>query len=641
MKKQRLELTWIGKEKRPRLEPRILIEDKELSYHATDAFKASDDLFKEDASRPFHNNLLIHGDNLLALKALEQQYTGKVMCIYIDPPFNTGAAFDNYEDGLEHSVWLDLMSKRLELLHKLLKEEGSIYIHLDDNEVDYLKIILDEIFGRSNFINRITVEARSPSAFSTVNPGVFKSSEYILWYAKDKQKWETKTLRIPTHRDVAYNKFILNKEDNCKKWIIKPLKQAFLENLNQDRLPNLLEFIQKITIECRELLPKEIRKFMESEFLYSVMINISNASNQVKNKLRILSNAEFTDWAYSYFLERISIKFTANEFDNFVFQNSSSIFRPTEISDTGAGQDTVALKNKSLEKPNEIFCLERHDFDDIYMLNGKQISFYSKNIEKLNGKLKPTKLLTNVWTDISWEGISQEGAVTFKKGKKPEKLIQRCIQLATKEGDIVLDSFGGSGTTAAVAHKMNRKWITIELGDQAKTHITKRLKKVISGKDLSGITNDSNWQGGGGFRYLSLAASLLKKDKWGNWIINKEYNPEMLTEAMCKHMGFTYTPNEIQFWNHGYSTETDYIYVTTGSLAYEQLKVISEEVGSNRTLLICCKAFMTEGVEFDNLTLKKIPQAILNKCEWDHDDYSFTINVLDDPDTDYLDNIED
>ncbi|HDW1478611.1 TPA: site-specific DNA-methyltransferase, partial [Enterobacter asburiae] len=224
--------------------------------------------------------------------------------------------------------------------------------------------------------------------------------------------------------------------------------------------------------------------------------------------------------------------------------------------------------------------------------------------------------------------FSDDGGVFITP--KPEKLLQKIITIASNEGDFILDSFAGTGTTGAVAHKMNRRWIMVELGEHCHTHIAPRLKKVIDGKDNGGISKTVNWQGGGGFHYLRLAPSLLKKDHWGNWVINKEYNAEMLTEAMCKHMNFTYAPSQTQYWNHGYSTETDYIYVTTGSLAYEQLKVISEEVGTERTLLICCKAFMTEGAEFPNLTLVKIPRAILSKCEWDQDDYSFTLNVLSD-----------
>jgi adenine-specific DNA-methyltransferase len=213
---------------------------------------------------------------------------------------------------------------------------------------------------------------------------------------------------------------------------------------------------------------------------------------------------------------------------------------------------------------------------------------------------------------------------------KPERLIKRVIELSTDIGDLVLDSFAGSGTTGAVAHKMGRRWIMVELGEHCQTHIVPRLKKVIDGEDQGGISKAVSWQGGGGFRYFCLAPSLLKKDTWGNWIINKAYNAEMLAEAMCKHMGYQYAPSQAHFWMHGHSTETDFIYVTTGSLSHDQLKVISDEVGNNRTLLICCKAFMAETDAFANLTLKKIPQAILDKCEWDHDDYSFSLNVLPD-----------
>jgi len=222
----------------------------------------------------------------------------------------------------------------------------------------------------------------------------------------------------------------------------------------------------------------------------------------------------------------------------------------------------------------------------------------------------------------------------FFSTPKPERLMAKILQVATNPGDLVLDSFAGSGTTGAVAHKMGRRWIMVELGEHCHTHIVPRLRKVIDGADQGGISKAVNWQGGGGFRYLRLAPSLLKKDQWGNWIINKAYNAEMLAEAMCKHMGFTYAPSQAHFWMHGHSSESDFIYVTTGSLSHDQLRLISEEVGDQRTLLICCKAFMAEVEAFPNLTLKKIPQAILGKCEWDHDDYSFSISLTAEPEED-------
>ena len=240
----------------------------------------------------------------------------------------------------------------------------------------------------------------------------------------------------------------------------------------------------------------------------------------------------------------------------------------------------------------------------------------------------------SIWSDC---GLNQHGSAhmealfgekAFFETPKPEELLQRIIHIATNPGDIVLDSFAGSGTTGAVAHKMGRRWIMVELGEHCHTHIVPRLKKVIDGTDQGGISKAVNWRGGGGFRYFRLAPSLLKKDKWGQWVINPAYNPEMLSEAMCKLMGFTYAPSQTHFWQHGHGTETDFIYVTTGSLTHDQLRLISEEVGAERTLLICCKAFMARPSAFPNLTLKKIPRAVLHKCEWDQDDYSFSIDVL-------------
>jgi len=200
--------------------------------------------------------------------------------------------------------------------------------------------------------------------------------------------------------------------------------------------------------------------------------------------------------------------------------------------------------------------------------------------------------------------------------------------LATQSGDLVLDSFAGSGTTGAVAHKMGRRWIMVELGDHCHTHIIPRMKKVIDGDDPGGITESVNWKGGGGFRYYRLAPSLLEKDKWGNWVISHDYHAAMLVEAMCKHEGFSYAPSDSVYWQHGYSTEQDYIYVTTQTLTREQLAALSDEVGDERTLLVCCGAFRVKANSFPNLTLKKIPNAVLNRCEFGQDDYSLEIAEL-------------
>lgn len=409
-------------------------------------------------------NMLIQGDNLEALKALLPYYAGQVKCIYIDPPFNTGAAFDNYDDNIEDTLWLSLMYRCLRHLHELLRDDGCIFVHLDDKQTDNCRVLMDELFGRKNFMGRITVSARSPSAFSTVNPGVFKSAEYILWYAKDRGNFSDAGGRVVRQVDYAYNKWLTNPDDHYENWTWVPIEEAYSE-----------------VLPPRSKHPKSIIK----------------------------------------------------HFDKFVVENARRICRTASISDTGAGEDIVKLKRKSAENPGQVFRLERSgDLDDVYILNGEQILFYAKNVREIDGEKQATSLLTNIWTDISWEGISGEGGVKFKKGKKPERLIRRCIELCTDRGDLVLDSFLGSGTTAAVAHKLGRRWIGVEIGEHAETHCQPRLVKVIEGEQ-GGISKAIGWQGGGGFRFYQLGPKVF--DDQGR------INPEIKFEHLAAHIWFAET----------------------------------------------------------------------------------------------------
>jgi adenine-specific DNA-methyltransferase len=211
---------------------------------------------------------------------------------------------------------------------------------------------------------------------------------------------------------------------------------------------------------------------------------------------------------------------------------------------------------------------------------------------------------------------------------KPERLLHRILSIATNPNDLVLDSFAGSGTTGAVAHKMGRRWIMVELGEHCHTHIIPRLEKVIDGEDPGGITKSVDWKGGGGFRYYRLAPSLLEKDTWGNWVINRDYNAAMLAEALCKLEGFIYAPSDTLYWQHGYSTERDFIYVTTANLNHDQLAQLSDEVGPERSLLVLCTAFRARADLYPNLTVKKIPRQVLSRCEWGRDDYSLRVESL-------------
>ena len=521
-KKQKLELTWIGKDERPRLEPRILIEDPELSYHAKERH-SDDDIF---------DNVLIHGDNLLALKALAQDYAGKVKCIYIDPPYNTGSAIFDYEDGLEHSIWLSLIRDRLSLLHELLDETGSIWISIDDNEGHYLKVLCDEIFGRKNFVTTVIWQKKyGPKSDSKF---ISSSHDFIIVYAKNIDRVLIKHLHKTEKQTSRYT--------------------------NRDRDPR----------------------------------GPWKAGDVLRNEVR--------DYAV------FPIQLPSGE----------EVFPPS-----GTSWRYASDKFKELIADNRIW----------FGVDGKA----RPAIKRFLSEVKNTIPAESIWFhgDVGHNDLAKKesrnlfGAQLFST-PKPEKLLTRIMGIATEPGDLVLDSFSGSGTTGAVAQKMLRRWILVELEDHCHTHIAPRLRKVIDGEDSGGITEAVNWKGGGGFRYYHLAPSLLEKDIYGNWVISKEYNAAMLAEALCKNMGFVYDPaqDENQYWRHGYSTETDFIFVTTASMTHAALKKLSEDVGPDRSLLVCCKAFNANADAFDNLTIKKIPHAILSKCEWGHDDYSLNVANL-------------
>ena len=554
-KKQKLELTWIGKDQRPKLEPRILIENPEKSYHASER-RSEDDIF---------DNMLIHGDNLLALKALEQDYAGKVKCVYIDPPFNTSQALEYYDDGIEHSLWLTLIRERVENLRSLLSDDGTLFFHIDDNELGYAIVLLDEVFGRENRRYIITFKQGSATGHKAINPGCVSITNYILIYSKKKGTWLPNRLFMERGRDARYNQFIQNKYDNYSGWSIITLMGAFA-------LSN-------------ELSERDARKLAKSQ---------------------------------------------PDLVDDFVSENAESVVQLVNPDYNAVGAETRNYIDRSREDPDKIFCQEREGYSPVYLKGGKRIIFYSDKMKLIDGQYVTGEPLTTLWDDVLSNNLHKEGGVKFPKSKKPEALIKRCIEFATSPGEIVLDSFLGSGTTAAVAHKMGRRWIGVELGDHADSHCLPRLKKVIDGDDQDGVSKAVDWIGGGGFRYFRVAPSLLERDRYGNWVISKDYKPEMMAEAMCKHMGFTYAPsqNPDEYWNHGYSTETDFIFVTTQNLTHQALARIAEDVGPDRSLLVCCKAFNANPDAFENLTIKKIPHAVLRKCEWGRDDYSLNVANL-------------
>lgn len=521
-KKQKLELTWVGKENRPRLEPRILIEDAEKSYYA--AKRVSDaDIF---------DDVLIHGDNLLALKALETDYAGKVKCVFIDPPYNTGSAFSHYEDGLEHSIWLALMRDRLEIIKRLLSNDGSLWITIDDNEAHYLKVLCDEVFGRQNFVANVVWQKR-------IGPDnrlpLGDAHDHVLVFSVDKNKFQGHANRVP-------------------------------------------------------LTPKQIAEF-------------KNPDNDPRGPWTSSSNFSAQG-------------FRPNQMYKITTPGGAEYYPPE-----GRCWVTVESEYKRLLTEGRMW----------FGIDGRNAPRKKTYLKEQEGRMSWT------WWPNDEVGNTQEskkeiialfGNANVFETPKPERLLHRIIHIATNPGDLVLDSFAGSGTTGAVAHKMGRHWIMVELGDHCSTHIVPRLKKVIDGTDPGGITKTVDWKGGGGFRYYELAPSLLQRDKWGREVISKDYNAEMLAQALCKLEGFAYAPSPDVYWQQGHSSENDFLYVTTQTLGPDELTALSAEVGEKRSLLVLCSAFRGNPEHWPNLTLRKIPNHIRARCEWGHDDYSLNVANL-------------
>ncbi len=454
-KHPKLELTWIGKENRPRLEPRVLLEDPAKSYYAKQRV-TDNDIF---------DNRLIFGDNLLALKALEQEFAGKIKCVVIDPPYNTGSAFEHYDDGVEHSLWLSLIRDRLDLFWRLLAENGSIWIMIDDNEAHYLKVLCDELFGRANFVAN------------------------IVWQSKDTPGNNSAEIAETHNHIIAYRRSELFR-------------------------PNLL----------------------------------------ARNEKQIATYKNPDDDPRGPWLATPLTRVEHRERDYYAIKNlaGKKVWPPK-----GSSWRRPPATMQELEKDRRIWWGKNGDAE--FPMEKKFLSEVKAGV------------VNQTWWPYEFAGSTRNASAEMKglfegtkafETPKPERLLQRILDLASVNGDWILDSFAGSGTAGAVAQKMGRRWIMVELGDHCHTHIIPRLKKVIDGEDQGGISNAVNWIGGGGFRYYRLAPSLLKKDKWGNWVISKDYNATLLAEALCKLEGFRYEPSESVYWQQGRSTERDFLYVT-------------------------------------------------------------------------------
>ena len=429
-------------------------KDKDGTIPGTDTYF---EVEESKVDNPSIENLVIKGDNLLALNSLKKQFENKgdeerIKCIYIDPPYNTGSAFEYYDDNLRHSEWLTLMRDRLILLYDLLSSTGCIFVQLDDEGVSHCKLLLDELFGSKNFITKISVKRSAPTGHKAINPYPITVCDYILLYVKNKEQWVYNIQYSERDFDTAYSKFIEPYSSDYSQWSFITLNEA----------------LTKYNITIAKLLDR--------------------------------------------YPERI-IRFAQPSYE-------------------GVGQETKELIDESKKYPDKIFLQKREGFPNIYLINGNRILFYKDKLKIIDGKLVTAESLTNFWEDIPFQGIAKEGSVVFPQSKKPEKLIKRIIEMSTNEGDFILDCFGGSGTTFAVAHKLKRKWIGIEIGKHCDKLILPRLRSVLNGTDQTGISKSVNWQGGGSFKYYHLGPSIIRQNEDGtgdfNWSLGRKFIEESL-----------------------------------------------------------------------------------------------------------------
>ncbi len=550
----KLELTWYGKDKPIVVEPRILIENAALSNCAND---------------PDTENMLIHGDNLLALKALEKKYAGQVKCIYIDPPYNTGAAFDHYDDNLEHSIWLALMYARIQLLKNLLSDDGFFCCQIDDSEGAYLKVILDEIFGRQNYLNTFYVQVRYPNKTLAEDSDYQKIIEQCHIYAKSKQL--AKLNRPQAEYDIGKFKWRII-EDSPGETVVLGNKKVEIFKPGQYHI-------------------EEIEPCLEG-------LKETWATGSLT---RVRASAgEFFEL---YLAERKDI------------DGLGCLYKVEGIGEDGLGYRYISGPKKATANKGKFY-------------SGIPLS----RLEELKTGKSYKYLPVSNFCDFagSFGNCRLEGNVDFKGGKKPEALLEMILKYYSNPGDLVLDSFLGSGTTAAVAHKMNRRYIGIEMGEQAYSHCRPRLDRLIKGDDRNGITASANWQGGGGYRFYELAPSLLNVDAFGEHIINPDYNPDMLAAAMALHEGFAYQPDGNLFWKQSVGNENSYLFVTTRHLNSPFLDSIRDTMEEGEYLIIACRSY-DAGLEkaYQNITIKKIPQMLLDRCEFGKTDYN--LNILHPP----------
>lgn len=385
--------------------------------------------------------LLVNSDNFHALRLLSQRFAGEAKCVYIDPPYNTGDDGFAYKDNYQESSWLSCIHNRLELTKPFYKESGSFAASIDINEVDHLTALLDMTLGKHNRKANITVRRASITGAKVINPGPVNISENILIYANGNNKWKPENAYRERAKgyDDRYGSIILNPEANYEQWQFGTVLDEF-----------------------------------------------ARAKGIAKNRLR----RELGD---NY--EEVLLKFAID--------NKDRVIRLAALDEDSISAGALELKKKSQKEPNKIFYLAREDANDYYVKDGNAILFYKDRLRWMGDGIVPVEKVSDIWDDVLPNDLHNEGGVALKKGKKPEKLINRVFESTTEKGELILDYFAGSATSGAVALKSGRKFINVEANDYFDEIPLLRIKNTLNG-DRSGVTNLYQWKGGGCVKYIRL-----------------------------------------------------------------------------------------------------------------------------------------
>jgi adenine-specific DNA-methyltransferase len=387
-------------------------------------------------------NLVLHADHLRALAALAGPFAGRVRCAYVDPPYNTGRAFAEYDDDCEPETWRARNLALLEAIRPLLAEDGALFLQIGDRELGQALEVGDLVFGRQNRVSIVTVVRSAATGHKAQNAGPVNVSDYVLMYARDRARLRVvPQVKARAGLDPAYSTWLDNPEDPPARWRYAPLARTFARTLG-------------------------------------------HATTVIAT--RALGRAIFR-----------------GELARFALLHRERVVRFAQPRYDAVSQEARAAIDRSRADPRPTFVLDRPGYKCLFLHHGDRVLFLADKVREIDGELAQATPLTNVWDDIRFQGIAAEGAVVFARNKKPERLMQRLLAMSTEPGDWVLDPCLGSGTTAAVAHKMRRRWIGVERGGHLDTLALPRLRRVIDGADDTGVTRANAWTGGGGFLVLA------------------------------------------------------------------------------------------------------------------------------------------